>query len=214
MTTVTTDFIQEFKKFTDRFILKQSLYTSRYHEIVLLFDTLLSRDIAAKTIKPEYLTLETSNNLKNEFKKIISLNHKSIIRGYEFYQENNSVFYTVDYVESVFNQENTDKYINDILSAFSYLHNQNMIHNDIKENNFLFSGDSCFLIDFSISRKGTDFEIEEEVLFLARYLIQWVNKIFNINLLDNPKKGKKYFIEEDFKLILSIIKGKKKRLIF
>lgn len=206
--TVTRDFSREITQLTKRFSIIKPIYSSQIHEVLLLHDQLFDRRVICKKLKDQFDSIENQLALKQEFIQIIELNHPNIIRGYEFYQENNFTFYTIEYIEELFQVESIGAYVDQILMVFSHLHQHHIVHRDIKENNFLFQEDRLYLIDFSMAKTATPKEIEQESLTLIRYLIGWLNKLLNISILDQPRLAKKQLSRYALDQIQAIFRGK------
>lgn len=190
----------------DRFIKLQTLYSNITHEIIKVYDKLLDKESVLKIIKNK----ENIYLLENEFKIIIKLNSPYIIRGYELYKSKDYYFYSMEFIENKFNLSNISDYIYSIFKAFDYLHQNGLIHDDIKLNNFLFKKTKAVLIDFSKTRKIKNYlEINSENQKLARFLVQWINYSLDIDLLGNTKKAERYINKNDLNKLISMFYGKK-----
>ena len=112
----------------------------------------------------------------NELEVVLQLDHFHIARVYEVYESSASVFLITELcrggelytkLEQVkrFNEIETTFIVSQILKAVNYMHNLDIIHGDLKLENFLFSnklepGSSIFksplkLIDFGFSHLGS-----------------------------------------------------------
>ena len=109
-----------------------------------------------------------------EAKNLIALNHPNIVKAYEVFEYNGTVYYTMDYIEG----ENLNSYlkqksltldeavkiITKIAYALSYMHeSQHMLHLDLKPGNVMrrYSDGQIILIDFGLSRYFTDEDMAE-----------------------------------------------------
>ena len=109
-----------------------------------------------------------------EAKNLIALNHPNIVKAYEVFEDNGTVYYTMDYIEG----ENLNSYlkqksltldeavkiITKIAYALSYMHeSQHMLHLDLKPGNVMrrYSDGQIILIDFGLSRYFTDEDMAE-----------------------------------------------------
>ena len=99
-----------------------------------------------------------------EAQMIASLRNEHIIKIYDIFEENNTAYYVMDYIEGGSLKDSVDthgplsetvaiRYINQISDALSYLHTNNILHLDIKPSNILIDKDDrLILIDFGISK--------------------------------------------------------------
>lgn len=109
-----------------------------------------------------------------EAKNLIELNHPNIVKAYEVFETNGTVYYTMDYIEG----ENLNSYLKNkkltieeavkiitkIAYGLSYMHeSQHMLHLDLKPGNVMrrLSDGQIILIDFGLSRYFTDEDMPE-----------------------------------------------------
>ncbi|MBP5690053.1 MAG: SUMF1/EgtB/PvdO family nonheme iron enzyme [Bacteroidales bacterium] len=95
---------------------------------------------------------------------IASLNHPHIVRILELFEENDTRYYVMEYLGGgslddkvrtggPLTEQEAVKYIRDIGSALSYLHERGIRHLDVKPANIMFDSDGeVKLIDFGISK--------------------------------------------------------------
>ena len=119
-----------------------------------------SNTISTEQCKAEFIA---------EAKNLIALNHPNIVKAYEVFETNGTVYYTMDYIEG----ENLNSYlkheklsideavkiITKIAYGLSYMHeSQHMLHLDLKPGNVMrrSSDGQIILIDFGLSRFFTD----------------------------------------------------------
>ena len=146
---------------------------------------LLGRKVAIKEFFPKdfcgrdntsHLTLGTENNretvskLKDRFLKearnIARLDHPGIIRIHDVFEENNTAYYVMDYIEGENLNEMVKRngplpeakaieYIIKVGEALEYIHSKNMTHFDVKPANIVVrkSDDMPILIDFGLSKQ-------------------------------------------------------------
>lgn len=109
-----------------------------------------------------------------EAKNLIELNHPNIVKAYEVFETNGTVYYTMDYIEgenlnsylkhNKLSVEEAVKVITKIAYGLSYMHeSQHMLHLDLKPGNIMrrSSDGQIILIDFGLSRYFTDKDMPE-----------------------------------------------------
>lgn len=148
-------------------------------------NTLLDRKVAIKEFFPKdfcgrdntsHLTLGTQNNaetvekLKGRFlkeaKNIAKLDHPGIIKIHDIFEENNTAYYVMDYVEGEnlnemvkrtgsLSEDKAVEYIRKVGDALDYIHSRNMTHFDVKPANIMVQrcDDQPILIDFGLSKQ-------------------------------------------------------------
>ena len=95
---------------------------------------------------------ETMSRFKQKFIKeaqtIASLDHDNIIHIYDVFEENNTAYYVMEYIEGMsldvmvkkfcaLGVPQAKKYINEIASALNYIHGLKINHLDIKPSNIM-----------------------------------------------------------------------------
>lgn len=148
--------------------------------------TMLEKKVAIKEFFPKqfcdrenstsHVTIGTQSNvelvakLKKRFLKearnISKLNHPGIINIHDIFEENNSAYYVMDYIEGeslsdiVKREEAMDEnratyYIKKVGEALEYIHSRHMTHFDVKPANIMVRKNDDFpiLIDFGLSKQ-------------------------------------------------------------
>ena len=100
-----------------------------------------------------------------ETRIIASLNHANIIRINEVFEENNTAYYVMEYIDGMslsdlvkrrgpLPEAEAIKYIRAVAAALNYIHNRKIMHLDIKPANIMLRKDdgSAILIDFGLSK--------------------------------------------------------------
>ena len=102
---------------------------------------------------------------KKEAENLSKLHHPNIVRVIEVFDENNTTYYVMEYIEGGslddyikskghLNEEDALKCTMTIADALSYMHNFRMIHLDLKPKNIMRnSKGTLYLIDFGLSKQ-------------------------------------------------------------
>ena len=106
---------------------------------------------------------------KKEARALTVINHPNIVKAYEEFEENNTVYIAMEYIEGIelralikekkrLSQEEAIAYFKQLLQGLQALHTIGMVHRDIKPQNILITKDNTVkLIDF-----GTIADIDEK----------------------------------------------------
>ncbi len=98
-----------------------------------------------------------------EAQNIACLNHPNIIRIYDVFEENNTAYYVMEYIDNSLSDYLNEKgrlpeheairYIKQIADALAYIHEQKINHLDVKPANILLDNkNNAVLIDFGLSK--------------------------------------------------------------
>lgn len=116
---------------------------------------------------------------KKEAKRIMSLDNEHIVKVYDLFEENNTVYYVMDYLEgeslaSKMKREGhplTESEVMDILpqllDALSEIHKYQIWHLDIKPANIMLIDKNVVLIDFGASKQITPSEMTSTALYFT-----------------------------------------------
>ena len=110
---------------------------------------------------------EQKRKFLKEAKRISALNNEHIIKVHDLFEENNTAYYVMDYIEGssladklkqdgVFQEVQVEKYFKQLLSALEVMHKAKMWHLDIKPANILLNKGNVVLIDFGASKQTID----------------------------------------------------------
>ena len=104
-----------------------------------------------------------------EARTIAKLDHQNIIHIVDVFQENNTAYYVMEYIEGeslsdivrregAMSETRALHYIGGLISAAAYIHERNIVHLDIKPGNIMVRkmDDSPILIDFGLSKQYDD----------------------------------------------------------
>lgn len=148
-------------------------------------NTMLEKRVALKEFFPKelcgrdntsHLTLGTQNNAETverlrerflkEAKNIAKLDHPSIVKIHDVFEENSTAYYVMDHIEGVslsdmvkrggpLPEDKAVEYITKIGGALEYMHSRQMTHFDVKPANIMVrqSDDTPLLIDFGLSKQ-------------------------------------------------------------
>ena len=112
------------------------------------------------------LFTEQKKKFKKEARRLNDLNHDNIIKVYDLFEENSTIYYVMDYVEGenlsrmmkqsgqYFSQPLVLSILNQMLNALECIHSKGIWHMDIKPANVLMDQrGKCTLIDFGASKQ-------------------------------------------------------------
>ena len=99
-----------------------------------------------------------------EARALATLNHKHIVRIIDIFEENNTAYYIMEFVdggslsdkvkEGALPEATAVRYIRQIASALDFVHGKRMMHLDIKPANILLNeNDETVLIDFGLAKQ-------------------------------------------------------------
>ena len=99
-----------------------------------------------------------------EATNLSKLQHPNIIKVLECFETNNTVYYTLEYLDGgsldelitkkqVLPEAEAIKYIRQIAEALSYMHEHKVLHLDLKPGNIMLSNGNAVLIDFGLSKQ-------------------------------------------------------------
>ncbi len=96
----------------------------------------------------------------DEYNLLSSLDHPNIIKAYSSFEENNTVYYTMEYIDGysicklgVLDENNAVKYTAQIAEALDYIHKKHITHLDINSENILICDNNATLIDFGNAKQ-------------------------------------------------------------
>ncbi len=140
------------------------LGTGGFSTVYLVEDQYTGQRVALKVIKSIKLNRKNIIRLQDEFLLLHSLKHQNLVRVYDigFQPDSQSVYYTMEYCQRTnlmsFLMEATERRMVDamvqILRALNFIHSHDIIHFDIKPENFgIIEEDGSFvikLLDFGL----------------------------------------------------------------
>lgn len=112
---------------------------------------------------------ETVTRFREKFAKearnIAQLNHPNIVRVIDIFDENDTVYYAMDYAQGgslsdklkahgPFSEEQAIRFLMPVANALGYIHSRQMAHLDVKPANIILDDKGCpLLIDFGMSKQ-------------------------------------------------------------
>ncbi len=106
---------------------------------------------------------EQLERFKNEAIRIHSLSHPHVVKVSAFFEDNNTAYYVMDYIEGEslakkiskekLSEQRISRYMHQLLAALDYIHSKGLTHLDIKPGNIMVDkDDNVVLIDFGASK--------------------------------------------------------------
>jgi len=142
------------------------------------------RQTQAKTVFLQGVTNEMFEKYRQKFveeaKLLSNLNHKNIVRVNHVFDENNTSYMVMDYIEGTTLQsivENngtleytlTVNYLGQIAEAVQYIHARNILHRDIKPDNIMITPEyQAILIDFGSAREFVEDKTQQHTAMLTK----------------------------------------------
>lgn len=161
--------IISFIKQKDYIMVNPNLGGGSFAKTVLLQDPFIDELFVAKKYEPEYEGIKEKfyKNFLDEIKILYKLNHRNIVRIYNYYAYENlfTGYILMEYIDG----SNIDEYIKDydvffhtvslddifiqLIDGFCYIEKHSIIHRDIREGNILIDKNGAVkIIDFGIGK--------------------------------------------------------------
>lgn len=125
-----------------------------------------SRSISLGSQGSASLMAAYRNKFVKEARTIARLQHPNVISIYDVFEENNTAYYVMEYIEGdtlqgmvkrngVMDVNTAKQYIMKVASALEYIHGNNLLHLDVKPANIMVSraDGRVVLIDFGLSKQ-------------------------------------------------------------
>ncbi len=143
----------------DRYLLVRSIGRGSFGEVWLATDQKLGLNVAIKI----YISLDTRglDEFKNEFKSVYNLHHPNLLRSDYFDNVRGRPYLVMPYCPSSvwdkvgkMSEPDIWKFIQNVSNVLAYLHDNDIIHRDIKPDNILIDEQGNYVItDFGLSTK-------------------------------------------------------------
>ncbi|GJQ15846.1 hypothetical protein GpartN1_g7637.t1 [Galdieria partita] len=151
----------------NKYVLGERIGKGRYGAVFEGFDLETGRVVAIKQLPTKGIPIDEVNSLKSEIKLLRNLQHKNIVEYIGFYEEEEGdhVNIIMEYVEggslaktvnkfSSFPESLVAFYVEQILEGLVYLHEQGVVHRDIKGANLLNTKEGLIkLADFGVAAR-------------------------------------------------------------
>jgi len=119
---------------------------------------------ALKTIQLSRITPEYIDELRNEICILKSLDHPNIVKAYEVFEKKSQIYIVMElcsggdlYKRLPYSERDAAKISGKLISAIKYMHDNNIVHRDLKFENIMFENNSpdaeIKVIDFGLSTK-------------------------------------------------------------
>lgn len=142
------------------YLIKKLLNRGGFGRVWLAVDTILERSVAIK----ELIEVDESrvDNFIREMQIVAKLEHKNIINIYQAIPENEYVYLVMEYCQSgsihdglkhvgKMAYDQAISIVIDICAGLEAVHEQGIVHHDIKPANVMFAGDGVKISDFGIA---------------------------------------------------------------
>jgi serine/threonine protein kinase len=149
-----------------RYKVMNHLGTGSYGNSYLVFDLLSQQKKVLKALRiHKRIKKSGRNTFEIEKKLLLSINHPGFPRYFEDGTYKNIPFYTMEYIEGKnfeqlifqdghkYSEVEAFKIALDVLALINYLHEQQLIHRDIRIPNVITNGSEIALIDLGLARK-------------------------------------------------------------
>jgi calcium-dependent protein kinase len=156
------------KNFLDQYKVEQCLGSGSFGEVRKVIHKLTGQERAVKLFLKSSNELDSYSKVKQEIQILSSLHHPSIIRIYEYFEDEKRLYIVLEKCDGgeLFDMITSKKYLGEsvaavvikqILSAVAYMHENFIVHRDIKPENILLEETEDFvnlkIIDFGTATK-------------------------------------------------------------
>lgn len=157
-----------FLKQKDYIMINNNLGGGSFGKTVLLQDPFIDELFVAKKYEPAHDEIKERfyKNFLDEIKILYKLNHKNIVRIYNYYAYENifTGYILMEYIDgtdienyiyncAIWNEGSIDDVFIQLIDGFKYIEENSVIHRDIRENNILVDKNGTVkIIDFGIGK--------------------------------------------------------------
>lgn len=131
-----------------------------------------ARDTTTSNVLRNVATTSVEGKFRKKFEKeahtIMRLNHPNIVKVFDFFEENETLYYSMEFIDGCslwnyikkngrMNEREAVSLIRKIAETLGYIHSQNELHLDITPRNIMMTkGGKIKLIDFGVSKHYTE----------------------------------------------------------
>lgn len=151
------------ESFRNRFQILEELGRGSCGTVYRAFDTKLDREVAVKRLDPINKRSCSLERFTREAKITARLNHRNIVRFYDYYEDDQEFYLVMEIVEGLtlrelleegaFSLREVAEVFPFILGAIEYAHENNVVHRDLKAANILLTAERMVKVtDFGVAR--------------------------------------------------------------
>ena len=141
------------------------------------------------------------DKFKKEALRLANLNHPNLVKVHEFFEENGTAYYVMEYIDGVtlrtklkkegcLSEKNVLEYVKQLLPALEVAHKQSIWHLDIKPENIMVDKyGHVYLIDFGASK-----HVEPNSTLTTSLALAYTPGYCPPELLDLSNESSEYFI--------------------
>ena len=157
------------KKVVEKYRIITFLGEGTFSQVFLCEHRVTGIQRVIKRIFKNRFTKDLNESIMNEIKILSKMDHLNILKIIEYFEDEHNIFLITEYLEGGelydrliekknFSELNASKILKQILSAVSYMHNNGIIHRDLKLENIMFEEKEdddleLKIIDFGTSRR-------------------------------------------------------------
>lgn len=160
------------ENFRNRFQILEELGRGSYSSVYRAFDTKLDLEVAVKKLDPVHKKDKVLERFTREAKITAKLNHRNIVRFYDYYEDDGDFYLVMELVEGLTLQELLEEgafslrevaeVFPAILAAIQHAHEHNVVHRDLKAANILLTEDKVVKVtDFGVARLVDESELTQ-----------------------------------------------------
>ena len=103
------------------------------------------------------------DDVKRELENLKKINHRNIVKAYDFFEENNTIYSVMEYIDGIdleeylennlLNEDEVMDLLEQIICGLKEIHKSQIVHRDIKPSNIMRDKDGIYrIIDFTTSK--------------------------------------------------------------